>query len=92
MIVRKCKFGLDYQSFLKDMENPRNVKNDNTDSNSQSDKITRKCSIPQCFFWFLFLSNTYKDDKVSLRGIIKTTGLQDSQLSRSSKYIQNLAS
>lgn len=91
MIVRKCKFGLVYQSFLKDMENPRNVKNDNTDSNSQSDKITCKCSIPQCFFLF-FLSNTYKDDKVSLRGIIKTTGLQDSQLSRSSKYIQNLAS
>lgn len=43
-------------------------------------------------FFLFFLSNTYKDDKVSLRGIIKTTGLQDSQLSRSSKYIQNLAS
>lgn len=73
------------------MEDPRNLKSGNTDSNSHI-TVTKSHVSAQYHNVFFFLSNTYKDDTVSLRRIIKTTGLQDSQLSRSSKYIQNLAS
>lgn len=72
------------------MEDPRNLKSGNTDSNSHI--TVTKSHVSAQYHNVVFLSNAYKDDTVSLRRIIKTTGLQDSQLSRSSKYIQNLAS
>lgn len=72
------------------MEDHRNLKSGNTYSNSHI--TVTKSHVSAQYHNVFFLSNTYKDDTVSLRRIIKTTGLQDSQLSRSSKYIQNLAS